>query len=593
MSDLLSRLHSFSQSYSIKYSGNENLRPTLDRLVQQQSFKVILSELIEQPVFSKDFGQQFASLGAVEGIAPSRLLRGSLNLALGHFLTLFAQLVESLSGESRRIDSARHVAGEGALDIGQWRALADGVLENDDIKDIKLITYLTSIVSDAATVSYYSDLRERLVIDNPHAIYPTSGYRESDGSVVSTSDNLTSEAVMSFSTFATIRTVDDSLNCGNNVLRDIYKPLGRCVCLIDENVETIYGREISTYFEHHNISLEKLVYRAMEIDKGIDTVESMLGDFKRCGVSRNEPILIIGGGVLSDTGGLASALYGRNTPYVMLSTSIVTGIDAGPSPRTCCDGFGYKNLLGAYHPPVVSITDRFFFKSLSEGWLRHGIAEIIKMAVVKNLTLFEQLESANAALISTRFGTKDCNDNDAIQTQSQAILGGALKSYIEAEYDNLYETHQCRPHAYGHTWSPGFEIEAGLLHGHAVAIGMGLGAYLSHQAGWITENELFRILKLMSDFGLSLWHDILEDQNVMEASHAKIIEKRGGNLVAPLPRGGIGSCGYLNDLSAVDLCAAIPLYKSMCATFPRDGRGVEPLCSDVGLESPSTVAAVS
>ena len=145
MSDLLSRIHSFSQSYSIKYSGKENLQPTLDRLVQQQSFKVILSELIEQPVFSKDFGQQFASLGAVEGIAPSRLLRGSLNLSLGHFLTLFAQLVESLSGGSRGTDSARHVAGEGALDVGQWRALADGVLEDDDIKDIKLITYLPDI----------------------------------------------------------------------------------------------------------------------------------------------------------------------------------------------------------------------------------------------------------------------------------------------------------------------------------------------------------------------------------------------------------------------------------------------------------------
>ncbi len=547
MNDLLSKIHCFSEDYSIKYSDNENLQTTLDRLFQQQSFKVILLELIEQPVFSKDFSQQFVSLGAVEGIAPSRLLRGSLNLALGNFLTLFAQLVESLSCESGRIDSAQHILGEA---IGQWRALADDVLDDDDIKDIKLITYLTSIVSDAQTVSYYSGLRERLVINDPHAIYPTSGYRESDGSVVSTSDNLTSEAVMSFSTFATIRTVDESLNCSNMVLRDIYKPLGRCVSLIDENIETIYGREISKYFEYHNISLEKLVYRGMEVDKGIGTVESMLGDFKRCGVSRNEPILIIGGGVLSDTGGLASALYGRNTPYVMLSTSIVTGIDAGPSPRTCCDGFGYKNLLGSYHPPVVSITDRFFFRSLSEGWLRHGIAEIIKMAVVKNITLFEQLESANVALISTRFGTKDCNDNDEIQTLSKAILGGALKSYIEAEYDNLYETHQCRPHAYGHTWSPGFEIEAGLLHGHAVAIGMGLGAYLSHQAGWINENELFRILKLMSDFGLSLWDDILENQNVMEASHSKIIEKRGGNLVAPVPRGGIGSCGYLNDLSA-------------------------------------------
>ena len=79
----------------------------------------------------------------------------------------------------------------------------------------------------------------------------------------------------------------------------------------------------------------------------------------------------------------------------------------------------------------------------------------------------------------------------------------------------------------------------------------------------------------------------------MEASHAKIIEKRGGNLVAPVPRGGIGSCGYLNDLSAADLCAAIPQYKIICANFPRDGKGVEPLCSDVGLESPSTGAAVS
>ena len=110
--------------------------------------------------------------------------------------------------------------------------------------------------------------------------------------------------------------------------------------------------------------------------------------FKRLGVSRNEPVLIIGGGVLTDTGGLACALYHRNTPYVMLSTSIVAGIDAGPSPRTCCDGFGYKNLFGAYHAPVLSLTDRSFFKTLKEGWLRHGIAEIIKMATKSRFCYF-------------------------------------------------------------------------------------------------------------------------------------------------------------------------------------------------------------
>ena len=294
--------------------------------------------------------------------------------------------------------------------------------------------------------------------------------------------------------------------------------------------------------------------------------------------------------MLADTGGLACALYGRNTPYVMLASSIVTGIDAGPSPRTCCDGFGYKNLLGAYHPPVVSITDRFFFGSLHEGWLRHGVAEVIKMAVVKNLALFEDLERARDRLVETRFGTLDCAPGDPIEELSQRILAGALKSYIEAEYDNLYETHQCRPHAYGHTWSPGFEIEAGLLHGHAVAVGMGFGAYLSHRAGWIDQAAFERILRLISGYGLSLWHDILRDDRVMVEAHRKIIQKRGGNLVAPIPKGAIGRCGYLNDLSEEDLLNAIVDYEKVCTDYPRAGRGIDPLCSDVGLQNPSTVA---
>ena len=88
----------------------------------------------------------------------------------------------------------------------------------------------------------------------------------------------------------------------------------------------------------------------------------------------------------------------------MLCTSIVTGIDAGPSPRTCCDGFGYKNLYGAYHPPVLTITDRAFFATCHEGWIRHGIAEIIKMSVVEDKFLFELLEQAGPRLIRTKFG---------------------------------------------------------------------------------------------------------------------------------------------------------------------------------------------
>ena len=215
------------------------------------------------------------------------------------------------------------------------------------------------------------------------------------------------------------------------------------------------------------------------------------------------------------------------------------------------------------------------------------------MAVVKDATLFADLEAAQPRLVDTRFGTRDCAPADPMHGLSQRILTGAMRAYIQAEYGNLYETHQCRPHAYGHTWSPGFEIQAGLLHGHAVAIGMGFGAFLSHRIGWLSEADLHRVLTLISGYGLALWDDVLADHAVMAESHTKILDKRGGNLVAPLPRGTIGQCGYLNDLSVAELTEAVAAYEAICIAYPREGRGIDAYCVDVGLEAPSTTGAAA
>lgn len=571
MMALIENLRSYAENTAVPTAEAGRIEAQLDTLLTAEQYKHLLETLIAAPAFSEEFGRDFAAANAVEAIAPCRMLRGALNLPLAQFFH----------------DLARVLAALGQSDAVAWRAFAD-TLSRDELGSIKLLAYLTDHIEQPDVRRYYKTLAAELTTQNPHALYPTSPYRMSSGQVQSSADERTVEAVMSVSTFASIKVVDRVLDPADNTLRDIYNPLGRCVCFIDTNVDEHYGAALEAYFTAHAMQLEKRVHRAMEVDKGIATVEIMLGELKQVGIARHEPVLIMGGGVLADTGGLACALYGRNTPYVMLSTSIVTGIDAGPSPRTCCDGFGYKNLLGAYHPPVVSLTDRFFFGSLRKGWVRHGVAEIIKMAVVKNAVLFDDLEQGMDRLVDTRFGTVDCREDDPIHALSQKVLAGSLKSYIEAEYDNLYETHQCRPHAYGHTWSPGFEITVGLLHGHAVAIGMGLGAYLSMRAGLLDRDALERILRLISGYGLSLWHDILLDEKVMREGHRKIIQKRGGNLVAPVPSGGIGTCGYLNDLTEDELIAAIADYRELCADYPRDGRGVEPLCSDVGLEDPST-----
>ncbi|HHP7229655.1 MAG TPA: 3-dehydroquinate synthase [Xenococcaceae cyanobacterium] len=561
----------FIATYDCEPLAYQNLDNAIETICSSEQFRDLLLAFIYSPAFSEELNKEFAAAEAVEGLSACRRLQSCLNLSLSSFFGLLAQLLSAFD----------EAVGD------EWSRFANRIYQSE-IKGQKLLNCLLQ----SQDQEFYQDLAERLVKVNPHGIYPTSSYRQSRGFVESTKDDQTIEAVMRSSTFTAIKLIDHSLDPEQLTLRDVYIPFGRCVCLIDQNVERYYSEQIEHYFDYHQIHLEKLIYRAMEVDKGIYTVEKMLGDFKRLGVSRNEPVLIFGGGVLADTGGLACALYHRNTPYIMLSTSIVAGIDAGPSPRTCCDGFGYKNLFGAYHPPVLSITDRFFFKTLREGWLRHGIIEIIKMAVVKDAELFGYLEAAGDRLITTRFGTMNCQPNDEIDVLSQKILGAALRSYVAAEYDNLYETHQCRPHAYGHTWSPGFEIEAGLLHGHAVAIGMGFGAYLSYRLDWINQVDFHRILRLISSFGLSLWHDILLKKETLWASQVKIYQKRGGNLVAPLPKAEIGKCAYLNSLTREELNEAIAEYQKVCADYPRKGLGIEPLCSDVGLEDPSTVGQV-
>lgn len=481
------------------------------------------------------------------------------------------------------------VAAENAALAKPWTALAERVLASEAMCTGLIKNLIIGKTASAELKAIYEENAEWLLENDPHALYPTSIYRQGSGHVTSSEDSSRIEGVMSTTITTTIEIVRDVLSPANHQLRDMYKPLKRCVAVIDERVDKLYGEMLAAYFAAHDIGLVKLTYRCMEVDKDISTVEKMLVDLKGCRVSRNEPVLIIGGGVMADVGGFACALYHRNTPYVMLCTSIVSGIDAGPSPRTCCDGLGYKNVFGAYHPPVLTLTDRRFFQTLETGWIRHGIAEIIKMAVTKDNTLFEALEEAGEKLVTTKFGIEGVEVGSDFDTLSESIIAKAMDGYVRSEYGNLWETHQCRPHAYGHTWSPGFELQAGLLHGHAVSIGMGYGAYLSFLEGWISEVDFHRILKVISTVGLSLVHPILDNPNSLWQSQVKMTEKRGGNLCAPLPRGSIGKCGYLNDLTRERLEATLLDYKKLCQAYPRQGAGVEPHCRDVGLEDPSTV----
>ena len=542
----------------------------LEYLSKDENFINLLVWVTSINPYNEELAEKFFKNKAITAIPHIKILKTSLNLNTDKFFLELSNLIKPFDSTSS--NKLREIS-----------------IKISDTKFGK--TKLINNLLETSNKLFFKNLIDQFERSNPYALYPTSSYRNSTGHVVSTDDYQEIEATMNLHTFTSIKVVEDTLNKNNLLLRDNYKSYGRCVCLIDQNIENNYGEKLDQYFAYHKIKLDKLVYRAMEVDKHIGNVEKISEDFRKLGVNRNEPILIVGGGVIGDIGAFAASIYHRSTPYIMLATSVVSAIDSGPSPRSCCDAGGFKNLLGSFHAPVLNISDRSFFKTLRTSWVRHGIAEIHKMAVVRDKKLFLLLEKTGINLMKTHFGTINCDNSDSIVSDSKTIIGLALKSYVESEYDNLHEVHSIRDHAYGHGLSANFELKAGLLHGHAISVEMCLNAFMSFKRGWLSENDMHRILKLFSNYELSLWHEILLNKNCMIEGYEKILQKRGGNLAIPVPKG-IGTCGYINNLTKQELIEIIDEYKEVVKKYPRNGLGVEPLCQDAGLEDPLTIVKI-
>jgi len=428
------------------------------------------------------------------------------------------------------------------------------------------------------------NITDKKLIWRPHdEKYQTHKWYTGKGEIEQGADNKSFQVTATYQLKSSIQVEDDILDISNPVLANQYKEYGRCVAVVEQTVNRLYGEKFEKYFEHYQIKYAPLILRAMEADKILDSVQVILKHLGKDGqdVSRNEPVLIVGGGVMSDIGGLAASLQHRRSPYIMIGTTVVAAIDAGPSPRTCCNGNQFKNSIGAYHPPVLTLVDRSFFRTLPKGQIRNGMAEIIKMAITDDMELFELCEKYGLDIINTHFATETEDEN--LKKIANEIIYRALYSYMKHEGTNMFETYQDRPHAYGHNWSPRFEPAAKLIHGHAVSIGMAFGATLSHIIGWCTLEERDRIIALLRKLELSVFHPIIEDTKLMISGQDNMRKKRGmGGFWAPLPRG-IGDVDFLKEVEEDLLINTINTHKALCSTFENHGHGKEMYLKDLGL----------
>lgn len=365
--------------------------------------------------------------------------------------------------------------------------------------------------------------------------------------------------------------VDGVFAVGNAELADCYRSSGRCLMVIDETVLGLHREQITAYFAHHGVDLTVHPVRIREVDKTLRTLEEIVDAFSAFGLVRGEPVLVVGGGLTTDVAGFACATYRRRTDYIRIPTTLIGLIDASVSIKVAVNHGKSKNRLGDYHASQDVLLDFSFLGTLPEDQVRNGMAELIKIAVVGNSSIFERLEKYGEDLLATRFGHLD--GTPELRQLADELTYDAIDSMLALEVPNLHELDLDRVIAYGHTWSPTLELTPSppMFHGHAISVDMAFSATLAQLRGYISVGDRDRILGLMSRLGLAIDSPHLTPELLLAATES-IVRTRGGLLRAAVPWP-IGECFFVNDLTPDELRHALATHRELSQGYPRRGGG--------------------
>ncbi len=330
--------------------------------------------------------------------------------------------------------------------------------------------------------------------------------------------------------------------------RDSLSKLTDCVtgstcCIVsDSHVWSIYGKQASDVLKNAGFHVVSFVFSPGENSKNTDTFVEILNFLAENGLTRQDCIVALGGGVTGDLAGFAAACYMRGIAYVQVPTSLLAMVDSSVGGKTGIDLPAGKNLAGAFWQPRAVLCDTRFLDTLPEDAFLCGCAEVIKYGILYDEALFSHLE-ATGLQFDREYVIERC-----IRLKAQAVSQDE-RDQGARQFLNL-----------GHTVGHAIETESNfaLSHGQAVAIGMAAAARASLSIGLCREETRRRIEDLLVAFGLPVSADLSCDALLGRVLHDKKCSPSGIRVIVPYA---IGSCGvlqldkqHLSDFIQAGLC---------------------------------------
>jgi len=271
------------------------------------------------------------------------------------------------------------------------------------------------------------------------------------------------------------------------------RPGARAAIVTDRNVAKHWLEKALASLSQAGVEASHIIVEEGEGSKtyaGLERVSEALISAK---IERNDLVIALGGGVVGDLAGFAAAILRRGVDFVQVPTSLLAQVDSSVGGKTGINSPQGKNLLGAFHQPVLVIADTAVLDTLSPRQFRAGYAEVAKYGLLGDEAFFTWLESNYADI----FAGGPAREH-AIATSCRAKAAIVARDERETGERALLNL----GHTFGHALEAATGFSDRLFHGEGVAIGMVLAGELSAELGMIGQSDARRVKTHLAEVGL-------------------------------------------------------------------------------------------
>lgn len=314
-------------------------------------------------------------------------------------------------------------------------------------------------------------------------------------------------------------------------------PQKRAAIVTNRTVAGLYLERLTASLAAEGVRTVPVIVPEGEQHKRWETLNTIFDELLTHHCERHTTLIALGGGIVGDIAGFAAAVYQRGVPFIQVPTTLLAQVDSAVGGKTAINHPLGKNMIGAFHQPLVVIADTDTLATLPDRELAAGLAEVIKYGLIRDLHFFEWLETNLERVITREPEALSHAIEFSCRNKAEIVALDERESGVRALLN------------FGHTF--GHAIEAGTgygkwLHGEAVASGMVLATQLSQRLGYLTENDVARVIKLLAraslpvtapNLGLKRYLDLMGHDKKVEGGKLRfvLLKKIGTAFVGDAP----------------------------------------------------------